>query len=494
MTAVTQGHPIADLSTVDGLDTLSRDRGLLWHPYAPLDGTPPYAVLAADGTRLKVEAFDGATFEAVDAMSSWWSVVHGYRNPVLDHAIREQVDEFSHVMFGGLTHHPAVRLGERLVEMSGGVTPHVFFADSGSVSMEVALKLAVQYQVAKGRPRRSRFLALAGGYHGDTLGAMSVCDPVGGMHSAFPGLVPEHLFLPRPPAGRLLDPSSDTGDSAGESASTHVGDVPSAAGRVMSSDADEVAQWIDRLERTVAEHSDELAALVCEPVLQGAGGMYAWAPECLAAMGRVAGEHGLLLLLDEIATGFGRTGRLFAAEWADARPDIRCVGKALTGGYLTLAAVMCSREVGRVITHSEHRALLHGPTFMANPLACAAAAASVDLVQQNWQRQVADLENGLFTALAPACDLAAVREVRVLGGVGVVELHDPVDVPAVTRAALEHGVWVRPFRHCVYSMPPYVSTAEDVARIGAGIVAAVTEVHEPRMHDRARRDLGRVDS
>lgn len=355
-----------------GVDVIGRDRGLVWHPYAPLDGPAPYAVRAAQGTRLSVEAADGACFEAVDAMSSWWSAVHGYRNPVLDDAVREQVGRFSHVMFGGLTHAPAVELAEQLRELAPGMA-HVFFADSGSVSMEVALKLAVQYQAAQGRPQRGGFVALRGGYHGDTLGAMSVCDPVDGMHAAFPALLPRHVLLPRPPVARLVDASVVDGG---------VGMPCSAAGRVLVSDEAQVEAWVAQLEQVVAEHADHVAALVAEPVLQGAGGMYVWAPEALRAMRRVADEHGLLLLLDEIATGFGRTGQLFASQWAGVRPDVMCVGKALTGGYMTLAAVLCSARVGEVITRSQFRALLHGPTFMANPLACAVAGASVGLVRE----------------------------------------------------------------------------------------------------------------
>ena len=446
---------------------IARDRGLVWHPYAPLDGPAPYAVRSARGVRLGLESADGAVFDAIDAMSSWWSVIHGYRNPVLDNAVRERVEEFSHVMFGGLTHEPAVALAERLVAMSPRDTAdpdrdiaHVFFADSGSVSMEVALKLAVQYQAARGRLGRGRFLSLRGGYHGDTLGAMSVCDPVDGMHAAFPALLPRHEFLPRPPAARLVDGPGGVGE--------------------LRSDPGEVEAWITQLEATVAAHSDTLAAIVAEPILQGAGGMYVWAPECLSAMRRVADEHGLLLLLDEIATGFGRTGRLFASEWAGVAPDIRCVGKALTGGYLTLAATTCTREVGAAITASEHRALLHGPTFMANPLATSVALASLGLVQERWAAQVPALQAGLRRALAPAAALDCVREVRVLGGVGAVQLDAPVDVPAVTRAALERGVWVRPFRDLVYTMPPYISTEADLAAIGAAVVGAIEAVHERR--------------
>ena len=432
---------------------IARDRGLLWHPYASLDGDAPYAVHGAEGTRLSLTADDGRGFEAVDAMSSWWSAIHGYRNPELDRALQDQAGKFSHVMFGGLTHEPAVILAEQLVAMAPHGLEHVFFADSGSVSVEVALKVAVQYQLGMGRPLRSRFLSLRGGYHGDTFAAMGVCDPVDGMHSAFPSLVPGQLFLPRPPAARL-------------------------SGGALVSDAGEVAVWIAALETTVAAHHPELAAIIVEPILQGAGGMHAYAPECLAAARRVADEHGLLLIADEIATGFGRTGKLFASEWAGIVPDIMCVGKALTGGYLTLAAMLCSGAVGQVITDSPLKTILHGPTFMANPLACAVAAASLRLLHGNgWQHQVAGIEHGLAEALAPARSLDSVKDVRVLGAVGVVELAGPANVAAVTRAALEHGVWVRPFRNLVYTMPPYISSAEDVAAIGTGISAAVAQVH-----------------
>lgn len=431
----------------------ARDRGLVWHPYAALDGPASYAVSDASGARLRLEAEDGAHFEAVDAMSSWWAVIHGYRNPVLDQALLAQRDRFSHVMFGGLTHEPAVRLAEELVRVSPDPLNHVFFADSGSVSVEVALKLAVQYQSAVGRTGRHRFLALRGGYHGDTVAAMSVCDPVDGMHSAFPSLVPRQLFLPRPPVAVSVD------------------------GTLIADQAD-VASWVSVLEETVARHRSELAGIIIEPILQGAGGMHVYAPACVEAIRRVADEHGILVIFDEIATGFGRTGAFFAAEWAGVVPDVMCVGKALTGGYLTLAAMLCTEEVASAITRSEHRALLHGPTFMANPLACAVANASLELLSSGeWRSQVSRISSGLVAALAPAAALESVRDVRVLGAVGVVELDRPVDVGAVTRVALEHGVWLRPFRNLVYTMPPYICSPADIAAIGAGITEAVSQVH-----------------
>ena len=430
---------------------IERDRGLVWHPYAALDGPAPYEVTGASGVRLQLRAEDGTHFEAVDGMSSWWSAIHGYRNPVLDEALRKQIEQFSHVMFGGLTHEPAVRLAEQLVRLAPEPLAHVFFADSGSVSVEVALKLAVQYQAAAGRPSRQRFLALRGGYHGDTVGAMSVCDPIDGMHSAFPNLVAPQLFLQRPPAATLV------------------------GGQLV---ADELAvdAWVEAMDETILRHRAEIAGIIVEPIMQGAGGMYVYAPRCLEALRRAASQHGILLIFDEIATGFSRTGRLFATEWAGIAPDVMCVGKALTGGYLTLAAMLCTAEVATMIGQSAPGVLLHGPTFMANPLACAVASASLELLN-GWESRVPRIEAELTAALAPAASLSFVREVRVLGAVGVIELDGPVDVVAVTRAALERGVWLRPFRNLVYTMPPYVSGSQDITDIGEAITGAVAQVH-----------------
>jgi adenosylmethionine-8-amino-7-oxononanoate aminotransferase len=441
-------------TTRDAPEVVARDRGLVWHPYAPLDGPEPYAVTGASGVRLRLTAADGTAFEAVDAMASWWCAVHGYRNPVLDAAAHRQIDRFSHVMFGGLTHEPAVRLAERLTAVAPGPMSHVFFADSGSVSVEVALKLSLQYQAAMGRPGRQHFLTVRGGYHGDTFAAMSVCDPVDGMHSAFPGVLSQQVFAPRPPAARH---SARTGEWV--------------------VDEEALAAWEAAVRDLARRHTDELAAVVVEPVLQGAGGMHVYHPGCLRVLREVADEHGLLLVCDEIATGFGRTGRLFASEWADVAPDVLCVGKALTGGYLTLAAVLTTSHVGTTITRSEFRALLHGPTFMANPLACAIAYSSLDLVRARWATDVPRVGRVLAESLSPARELGCVRDVRTLGAVGVVQLDHPVDVPRVTRAALERGVWVRPFRDLVYTMPPYVCTDDEVRLIADAVVGAVAEVH-----------------
>ena len=451
--AATSGK--AEASERAATSLLARDRGLVWHPYAALDGPAPYAVLEADGVHLKMAAGDGARFDAIDAMSSWWCAIHGYRHPVLDAALSEQAARFSHVMFGGLTHEPAVALAEQLVALSPATLQHVFFADSGSVAVEVAMKLAVQYQAAAGRPQRRRFVALRGAYHGDTTGAMSVSDPIDGMHSLFPGLVAEQLFVPRPPTAATF---------AGELA-------PDDAGKVT------VDEWVTAVEELIERHQHEIAAIVIEPVLQGAGGMHIYPPRCVVELRRIADLHGILLIADEIATGFGRTGPLFGVDWAGVEPDVMCVGKALTGGYLTLAAVLCSDTVATAISRSPQRALLHGPTFMANPLACAVASASLALLSEQPPERVVGIGRELGEALAPAVELASVSDVRTLGAVGVVQLREPVQVAAVTRAALEHGVWLRPFRDLVYTMPPYVSTPADVATIGAAIVMAVAEVH-----------------
>ena len=429
----------------------------MWHPYAPLDGPEPYAVEGASGVRLRLTSPAGERFEVVDAMASWWCAVHGYRNPALDAAAHEQVDRFSHVMFGGLTHEPDRRLAERLTAMAPGPMAHVFFADSGSVSVEVALKLALQYQAARGRPNRQRFLTVRGGYHGDTFAAMSVCDPVDGMHSAFPGTLARQVFAPRPPAARLA--TTATGEEHWET------------------DRSALDAWASEVRRLARTHGDELAAVVVEPVLQGAGGMHVYHPDCLRVLREVSDEHGILLVVDEIATGFGRTGRLFASEWAGVAPDILCVGKALTGGYLTLAAVLATTRVGEAITSSPFRALLHGPTFMANPLACAVANTSLELVESSWKDDVPRIARLLDEHLAPARGLPGVIDVRTLGAVGVVQLDGPVDVPRVTRATLRRGIWVRPFRDLVYTMPPYVCTDDDVRDIAAAIVGAVEEVH-----------------
>lgn len=425
---------------------IERDRSSLWHPYAPASATLPlWEVEAADGVGLRLRDEDRRAHEVLDAMSSWWSVIHGYRHPVLDDAVQRQLSSFSHVMFGGLTHRPAVDLAEKLLTLAPDGLERVFLADSGSISVEVALKLAVQFQTASGRPKRQRFLTVRGGYHGDTFAAMGVCDPVDGMHSAFPGLLASNVFAPRPPAAATAT-------------------------------AEAIEQWRAAAEALAREHSDELAAIIVEPVLQGAGGMHMYPAECLKILRDVANQHGLLLILDEIATGFGRTGELFAAEHAGVAPDILCVGKALTGGYLTLAATLCTGDVALAVSRGGAGALLHGPTFMANPLACAVANASLSLLGTgHWREDIARVGGGLAEGLAPALKLDGVADVRTLGAVGVIELRDAVDVAAVTRTAIEHGVWVRPFRNLVYAMPPYISSSEQVQVISAGMVAAVSE-------------------
>ncbi|MGH3168439.1 MAG: adenosylmethionine--8-amino-7-oxononanoate transaminase, partial [Trebonia sp.] len=384
-------------------------------------------------------------------------------------ALHDQAARFSHVMFGGLTHEPAVRLAEELVRISPAPLQHVFFADSGSVSVEVALKLAVQYQAAAGHPGRRRFVALRGAYHGDTTGAMSVCDPVDGMHALFPGLVASQIFLPRPPAARLMD---------GRLMDGRLGEDPAPSDDTAGADdRTAIEDWVVAAEQVIAENEVTIAGIVVEPVLQGAGGMHVYPPRCLAALRRIADQHGILLIADEIATGFGRTGSRFAADWAHVAPDVMCVGKALTGGYLTLAAVLCTSAVAEAITRSPQRALLHGPTFMANPLACAVALASLSLLTESQLDRVSEIGRELAAALAPAASLGSVRDIRVLGAVGVVQLTGPVDVTAVTRVALEHGVWVRPFRDLVYTMPPYIAESGEIAVIGAAITAAVAQVH-----------------
>jgi adenosylmethionine-8-amino-7-oxononanoate aminotransferase len=416
---------------------LAFDGEHIWHPYGALPASlPALPVVSARGVRL--ELADGR--ELIDGMASWWCAIHGYRHPELDGAVREQLGKMAHVMFGGLTHEPAVRLAELLVELAPGGLERVFFADSGSVSVEVAIKLCLQFQRALGRSERTRLLTVRGGYHGDTFGAMAVCDPISGMHSLFADVLPEHVFAEHPPDG-------------------------------FSRGLDE--RWAERVSELVATHAHELAAVIVEPVVQGAGGMRFHAPECVALLRRQCDEHDLLLVLDEIATGFGRTGAMFASEHAGVAPDVMCVGKALTGGYMTLAATLCTPAVADAVSSGEGGGLMHGPTFMANPLACAVALASLDLLADGgWRKDVERIERGLREGLAPAVDLPGVEDVRVLGAIGVVQLNRDVDVAAVTAMAVDHGVWLRPFRDLIYAMPAYVMDEEDLAMVTAAMVDA----------------------
>ena len=421
-------------------DVLAFDREYLWHPYTSMtEPTPVRLVTGACGARLQLGGVDDGR-EVVDGMSSWWSAIHGYRNPVLDAALRDQVAEFSHVMFGGLTHAPAVELGRRLVAITPEPLERVFLADSGSVSVEVAMKMVLQYQRGVGRPDRTRMLTVLGGYHGDTFDCMSVTDPVGGMHAMWQGLLPQQVFAPQPPSA--------------------------------STDEADVAAWARTLRHIADQHHHELAGIIVEPLLQGAGGMWPYPAACLQVLREIADEHGLLLVFDEIATGFGRTGHLFVSELVT--PDILCVGKALTGGYLTLAAVLTTDAVARGISASESGVVMHGPTFMGNPLACAVASASIDLLLAgDWAATVGRIGDRLASGLAPLRELPGVVDVRTIGAVGVVQLDHDVDVVAATDAAIEAGVWLRPFRDLVYAMPPYVISDDELDTLVAGIGAAV---------------------
>ncbi|MDG6104855.1 adenosylmethionine--8-amino-7-oxononanoate transaminase [Dactylosporangium aurantiacum] len=418
-------------------ELLALDRAHVWHPYGPMPGrAAPLVAASAQGVRIRLaEPFEGHD-ELVDGMASWWSAIHGYRHPVLDAAAVDQLGRMSHVMFGGFTHEPAVSLAARLVELTPAPLRHVFFSDSGSVSVEVAIKMCLQYQRSLGRPAKRRLLTWRGGYHGDTFHPMSVCDPDGGMHSLWTGVLPAQVFAPAPPAE--FDPA-----------------------------------YAAALTALIHEHAHEVAAVIVEPVVQGAGGMRFHAPEYLRVLREATREAGVLLVFDEIATGFGRTGELFAADHAGVSPDVMCVGKALTGGYLTLAATLCTSEVADGISEGGVPILAHGPTFMANPLACAVAGASLDLLAAgDWRGDVERIGTVLSAGLEPARGTPGVADVRVLGGIGVVQLDHEVDVAAATRAAAAHGVWLRPFRDLVYTMPPYVTTADELSMISSAVVAA----------------------
>jgi adenosylmethionine-8-amino-7-oxononanoate aminotransferase len=419
----------------------SADKQYVWHPYAPASSSGDmYAVESAEGVRLKLA--DGR--QLIDGMASWWCAIHGYNHPVLNKAAHEQLNKMSHVMFGGLTHQPAVKLAQLLVKLTPPNLDRVFFSDSGSVAVEVAIKMAVQYWFSKGQPRKQKLVALRCGYHGDTFGAMSVCDPDTGMHHLFGDVLSKQVFAPAPNCG-----FSDNCEDRDISAMTQI----------------------------LSEQHQDIAAVIVEPVVQGAGGMRFYSPQYLVKLRALCDAFEVLLIFDEIATGFGRTGKMFALEHAQVEPDILCLGKALTGGYMTLAATLCSNEISSVISEGEPGAFMHGPTFMANPLACSVAIASIELLlSQPWQRSIKRLKIELATGLAPAMKLPNVVDVRTLGAIGVIELDQPVDMARVQPMFVERGVWVRPFGKLIYAMPPYVMSSEDVATLTAAMVGVAADI------------------